>query len=209
MAGRNSKFTKSTKNKIYKAIREGEPYKIAAAYAGIGQSTFQMWKAKAVACSQVNNWIDVDKKHNIKDEADFLEFLEFLEELTRAQAGGEVARAARIAKAGRGGIKETEERVTVRDTITPQGQIVQLNEKVVITRKLAPDWRADAFVQSVRHPERWAKKDKHEISGPDGGAIEVQSSPPDLDKLSSDELEKLAQIAEKLQGSSSGVESQE
>ena len=39
----NSKFTESTKNKIYQALLLGSTYKLAANYAGISESTLYKW----------------------------------------------------------------------------------------------------------------------------------------------------------------------
>ena len=43
----NSKFTESTKNKIYQALLLGSTYKLAANYAGISESTLYYWIDRA------------------------------------------------------------------------------------------------------------------------------------------------------------------
>lgn len=35
------------------------------------------------------------------------------------------------------------------------------------------DWKADAWYLERRYPERWARKERHEHTGKDGGPIEV------------------------------------
>jgi DNA invertase Pin-like site-specific DNA recombinase len=48
------------------------------------------------------------------------------------------------------------------------------------------NWQADAWWLERRRPERWGRKDRHEVSGPDGGPLVVKGyagvSPDDWEK---------------------------
>jgi len=46
MAGRRSKYTPETVDKITQAIRLGATYKLACDYAGISEDTFARWQAR-------------------------------------------------------------------------------------------------------------------------------------------------------------------
>jgi hypothetical protein len=37
-----------------------------------------------------------------------------------------------------------------------------------------PDWRAASWTLERRHPERWAKREKHEVTGEGGGPLVVK-----------------------------------
>ena len=80
---RRSKCTPETIAKIEQGISLGMTYKLAAQYAGIGESTFYQWVKEAEAG-------DPRKR-------------EFAEALNRAEAHGAAAALACIAKAAKGG----------------------------------------------------------------------------------------------------------
>lgn len=150
--GRPSKFTDKARKKIYKAIQVGLSYREAALAAGIGESTLRLWRKRAKTCADD----DVISKYYVKDDEERLAYIEFYRQITSAQAVGEAALAARIAKAGRGGHKYKEERVKERDVLV-DGEIVTLTERVTIVKRIPPNWRADAWVLERRHPDRWTK----------------------------------------------------
>ena len=200
MAGRKSKFTDKTRNKIYKAIRYGLGYKEAAQAAGVGKTTLHRWRATGKACSEAESIDEVISQFKLKNEDEFWEFWEFWERLEQAEPMGEYARAARIAKVGRGGYKTTEERVTTRDAITPLGAVVTLNEKTVITRKVKPDWKADAWVLERRSPERWGRRESkhfHEVIGALDHKHEHKIT-YDFDKLTAGEIDRFEQLIDQL-----------
>jgi transposase len=63
------------------------------------------------------------------------------------------------------------------------------------------DWRAKAWVLERRHPERWGRQTRHEVTGPDGQAVEVQGGVlGDLRKLSEQQLDQLAELLERTHG---------
>jgi transposase len=82
---RPSKLTEDVKRRFLTSIRAGNDKKVAAAMAGIGESTLYSWIEKA------------------KETDAEPEFLEFLESLTQAEAEAEVAAVARIQQAGQNG----------------------------------------------------------------------------------------------------------
>src|SRR3954462_11524422 len=60
------------------------------------------------------------------------------------------------------------------------------------------DWRATAFFLERRFPDRWRRRDSHELTGADGGAIATDAqNDVDLRRLSGDELAQLQRLLEK------------
>lgn len=72
----------------------------------------------------------------------------------------------------------------------------------LIDKQAADDWRAAAWYLERRYPKRWGRSDRLnvEASGPDGGAIPLETTiRPDLSNLSLEELEVLHGIVSKLE----------
>jgi transposase len=82
---RPSKLTEDVKRRFLASIRAGNDKKVAAAMAGISESTLY-------------SWIEQGKREDAEPE-----FLEFLESLTQAEAEAEVAAVARIQQAAQNG----------------------------------------------------------------------------------------------------------
>jgi hypothetical protein len=49
-------------------------------------------------------------------------------------------------------------------------------EEVTISKTTLPNWRAAAFILERRHPDRWTKKIRTEVSGPDGGPVKTEDT---------------------------------
>jgi hypothetical protein len=74
----------------------------------------------------------------------------------------------------------------------------EVNALGVIRRAAAEDWRAAGWYLERAHPARWGRRTAHELSGPDGAALAIQSDQPlDLSKLSDDELALLDQLIQR------------
>lgn len=85
MAGRTSKLTPEVVDKICIAIRAGNYAKIAAAMAGVAETTYY-------------RWLEMAEEPNAKKE-----YREFRESINRAEAEAEVAAVARIRQAADNG----------------------------------------------------------------------------------------------------------
>lgn len=84
MAGRPTKFTPDTQNKLVQAIQMGATYEHAAAYAGISYNTFNEWMKKG-------------------EDAKSGEFLEFSEAIKEAEGRAVIGWLAKIEKAANDG----------------------------------------------------------------------------------------------------------
>jgi len=83
--GRPTKLTKEVTNRICLAIRAGNYAKVAAAMAGVSETTYY-------------KWLDLSNKPNAKKE-----YKEFRESIEQAEAEAEVAAIARIRQAADNG----------------------------------------------------------------------------------------------------------
>jgi len=83
--GRPTKLTKEVTNRICLAIRAGNYAKVAAAMAGVSETTYY-------------KWLDLSDKPNAKKE-----YKEFRESIEQAEAEAEVAAIARIRQAADNG----------------------------------------------------------------------------------------------------------
>ena len=133
MPGRPTDLTPQAQAKIVLAIVGGNDNKVAAAHAGIGESTFYAWLdrgrkelARLAASSRA------------KPKASETPFVEFLEAIQKAQADAETRNVALIAKAAQDGT-----------------------------------WTAAAWWLERKYPERWGRKDRHEVTGKDGNDITI------------------------------------
>lgn len=64
----------------------------------------------------------------------------------------------------------------------------EMRDVLVIGSAAKENWQAAAWRLERKYPDRWGRKDKHEITGKDGGAIEIEELAAKqklIDKLSS------------------------
>ncbi|TDD73383.1 hypothetical protein E1293_31475 [Actinomadura darangshiensis] len=80
-----------------------------------------------------------------------------------------------------------------RDPAT--GQLVEEVEEDVAP----PDWRAAAWVLERRHPDGFARPSQLQVSGPDGGPVEIEQT-PGLAALAERVAESLAEYRAELEG---------
>ena len=119
MAGRPTKLTPQVQARIVQAIVGGNDITVAAAYAGIGKTTFY-------------EWLERGRKAKTGPFADFADAIQ------KAQADAETRNVALIAKAAQDGT-----------------------------------WTAAAWWLERKYPERWGRKDRHEVTGKDGNDITI------------------------------------
>ena len=166
--GRPTKFTPDVRTRIIAAIRNGNTYEASANYGGI-------------CYSLLREWIVRGEQEHAGD------FSDFVDAVKKAEAEAEVGSVARIRAAASG------QRVLLSETerITPEGE-------KIIERKFQyapPQWQADAWFLERRKPSDWGRKDRHEITGANGGAVEhsVIRVPPKATTKEEWELQQKAQ----------------
>jgi ABC-type cobalamin/Fe3+-siderophores transport system ATPase subunit len=127
MAGRPTKLTPQTQARIVQAIVGGNDITVAAAYAGIGKTTFYEW---------------LERGRKAKTGP----FAAFADAIQKAQADAETRNVALIAKAAQDGT-----------------------------------WTAAAWWLERKHPERWGRKERHEVTGKDGKDLVIRVVYADVD----------------------------
>jgi hypothetical protein len=146
--GRPTKLTAALARAITDAVRLGLPLAVACARAGVGVATVSEWVARGEGR-------DPDRRPT-KAYADFAAALR------KARADDQARRIDRIEQAARGGA------VVQRATHTkPDGT-------TTVTEKYAePQWTADAWHLERSDPAHWGRRDRHEVTGRDGGPVEL------------------------------------
>jgi hypothetical protein len=170
LAGRGrSLLTVDVETRLLEASRQGMPVEAAAAYAGIGKSTFMDWMARGRA-----EWTS-RQAGGTPDPAEdpYVQLLERID-LAREQAHAQTVVQLRRLINGGFVVKETHKKT--RDPET--GDIV--HETVV--DRAAPDYRAITWYLERAHRATWGKDATQvEITGAAGGPLQVEHV--DLDDL--------------------------
>ncbi|MBM0201782.1 hypothetical protein JNW90_00760 [Micromonospora sp. STR1s_5] len=145
--GRPSKLTEETIGRLLAAIKAGATVRNAALYAGIGESTFHQWMAEA------------------REESPRQEFLEFAEQIERARAELQVDVLNSIMETIRGGF--------VTKQVTRYGRDGEPEKEEQFA---PPDGRLGLDLLSRIWPADFAKRSAMEVSGPEGGPIELATA---------------------------------
>ena len=116
--GRPYKLTPAIQERIVQAITAGNDNVVAAAYAGIADTTYYRWMAEGL-------------------EAKTGQLKEFRDSVLKAQADAEVRNVA------------------------------------IVEQAATRTWQAAAWWLERKHNARWGRKERQEISGPDGSPLQV------------------------------------
>jgi transposase-like protein len=166
--GRPRVLTPEKMDVVVEYVRKGNWLTVAAANAGIGYSTLNLWLQRA------RDARDAAEPHNptnptdpdwrpIPIPDDMRPYVAFLERVERAHAEGESHAVEALHTAIEGGF-------VVRRRHLPDGS---LEEEVA-----PPDGKLALNYLAVRDPERWGRTptQRIEVTGRDGGAIAVEAS---------------------------------
>lgn len=168
--GRPSKLDDSTQQIICAAIARGVGYEPAARLAGITYQAFRNWIKRAEA------EIERLQTPRTRPKASEQPYVEFFEAVQRAEAEGENTNADIVGEAARGGQTVTKTEKYQKRVFDKKSQsfVVVEETETTKTETAAPDWRAAAFILERRHPDRWGRQVKTELSGPGGQPVPIQ-----------------------------------
>lgn len=132
---------------IVSAVGDGVPVNVAARSAGISPETVRKWVSRGMHATR-------------KDSP----FATFATAIAQARARAAEKNVLNLQRASEGG------QLIQRVTEVEEKDDGTVNTKTT-ERYTAPDWRANAWWLERQLPEEFAKVERHEVSGPDGGPI--------------------------------------
>jgi len=162
--GRPTVLTPDTEKRILTALKTGAPLTAACAAAGITYATLNLWQHRAANAQDLK-----DNGQPIPERE--LPFLVFIEKANRARAEGLERRLRKVEEIAEGGFvtKRTE-----RTYQSKSGPVTEVEESYA-----APDWKALAWVLERSHREFFGREQRVELTGANGGPVEVSHSEVD------------------------------
>lgn len=148
MRGRPTKLTPALARTIADAVRQGVPLTVAGESVKVAASTLLEWLARG--------------EDRVAERPATDLYADFAESIKKARADDQARRLARLEQAATGGA------VLHRKTITKPDGTVVIEEKYT-----EPQWTADAWHLERSDPDHWARKERHEVTGKDGGPLTV------------------------------------
>lgn len=170
MLGQPTKLTPARHAAIIADIEAGNYFETACRANGIGKSTAYGWldRGKAERERIEAGLTDTQRTEN-GDPPAHLErrYLEFSDAVERARARAEEKHLANVQRIALGGQVIEEEEV-----IDPEsGKVIGRKRKYHLG-----DWRASGFVLERAHARNWGRRQTVEVSGPEGGPVQVDAS---------------------------------
>jgi len=165
--GRPSLLTADRQKRIVDAIALGNYSEQAAQAAGISRRTYHRWMERGATEDHRLAELDIDPTEH-PEELDDTEapYWHFRHAVEKARADAELAAIARIVEAGDGYEVRKERRIE-----RANGDV-----EVTVETSRRRDWQALAWVLERTRPERFSRRTLHEVTGSEGGAVEVSLS---------------------------------
>jgi transposase len=163
-----SLLTPEVETKLLEASRQGMPVEAAAAYAGIGKSTFMDWMARGRT--------EFTRRQEGKTDPAEEPYVQLLERIDLARETAHAQAVLQLRRLINGGFVTKEVTKKLRDPET--GEIY--HETTV--DRASPDFRAISWYLERAHRGQWGKDATQiEITGAAGGPVQVERV--DLDDL--------------------------
>lgn len=143
---RPTKLTSKVRDLFMEAIRVGAAYEHAAGYAGIDESTFYRWRDRGEA--EIVRVAEDGRRSVLKEEEPFVEFCK---ELKRAEGAAVVTWLRTLDKAAEG-----------------------IKDEHGNAKPSVGHWQAHAWKLERRHPGDYSRRERHELTGQDGGPVETR-----------------------------------
>lgn len=159
------KLTPEVQTQIVESIRAGACAEIAVRHAHIGVSTYYKWTKRARAAIANTNGDEPPETERL--------YIEFLEAVTYAKDEAEIELVHSIREAGLG--RPYEKTKTTTETWIDSKGIEREKTTVTVEEGEEHDWRAGMALLERQHRERWGRPSRLEVTGPEGGPIEVDA----------------------------------
>lgn len=149
MAGRPNRLTPALQEKICQFLRAGNYFSVSCLCSGVSPQVGAEWLSRGRGTSKKRAQTDL--------------YAAFAEAIAKAEAEAEAAAIMRIQKAARGGAEVKTEVIKKPD-----------GTETVRTTLQEPQWTADAWFLERKFHQQWARRDRTEVTGKDGGPLTVQ-----------------------------------
>ena len=173
---------------IVEGIRAGLTKELVSKRAGISAATLHSWLKIGREAREAGKkpwpWNPKDGMWERGKSDVYSKELDLLEAMDRAEADRLTEALLEIRKAGKGGEAVATEEVTER---LPDGSVRTTRK----TRLTQPDWKAFAWIAERTSREYTSRQ---EVSGPDGGPVQVGSLLDLVNKAAEDEARDIAAI---------------
>lgn len=146
--GRPNRLTPERQEKICQFLRAGNYFNVACRCSGISALTGREW---------LDRGRGTDKRSQVEP------YISFAEAVQKAEAEAEAEAIMRIQKAARGGSEVKTEVIRKPD-----------GTETTRTTLQEPQWTADAWFLERKFHMDWARRDRAEVTGKDGGAIQLE-----------------------------------
>lgn len=188
-----SMLTPERTERIRQALLVGASIGTAAARGGIHRATYHEWETRGrTALEEANGEIEAVAESERR-------YADFHDTVTRAIHDFELGRLVQIAQAGRGKPYRRTSTRTWDQVVSVKGEDGKNTQQVVTMTDVRVeegeeyDWRADAWLLERRNPQEYGRATRLELTGKDGGPIEVVSS---LDKAIEDLMAQFPERAD-------------
>lgn len=170
-SGRSRKLDEALIERIAESVSHGVTYEVASGANGVGLSTMMLWMSRGRDMQAYHQAIDAGNtdveypapssdRATTNPELDRL-CLQLLERVLCAREEAEKAAIEAVHQIGTRGIRVPCE--------------WDAENKPIAWTFVAPDWRAAAWYAERNNPKKWGRRQAIEVSGPDGGPIQVAS----------------------------------
>lgn len=136
---------------IVDAVTAGVPVNVAARAVGIEPGTVRSWITRGATA----------RRGTV--------FAEFAAAIADARAKAAQSNVVELRGAARGGALLGRTTETV-EKLGPDGEVVE-RKTTTTERRAGPDWRANAWWLERQLPQEFARVERHEVTGADGGPV--------------------------------------
>lgn len=179
--GRRSMLTPTLATLIAAALRASTSIALACQHAGISIRTYHAWITRGrndLLALAEHTGIDPDDLDltTIPNLDTDWPYVHFLHVTTKARTDYQLENLALIQQAARGYETTTTKTVERLERDPASGQMVAVSRTTETTTRPERQWTASAWLLERRFPDEYARTIRSEVTGRDGGPVQVESA---------------------------------